>query len=278
MSQAMLEARNLVGVIPPSITPVLRNKFDPEGSDRLDRHLIRGKANAIFIFGTAGESPTVPEEQFDEAVKHRISFIKKEDPNMKVLIGISAKNIPEMLRRAKVAEENGADALVLVPNFGDGDPQEKLDALIKETNLNIVLYNNPGICPDNKKENLSLDFVKASKVTGRVVGIKSTSDPEILGKYLELQEENVFHVLQGGANIDTLRMFNSKGQKVKGIVSFESIISPRLVRFVLEHLDDINALKKMSNLATLAINPPMVKILLTRMKIIESPEMYGNLK
>jgi len=276
----MFEARNLVGVIPPSITPVLKNRFDPASSDRLDKHLIRGKADAVFIFGTAGESPTVPEEQFNEAVKHRISFIKKEDPNMKVLIGISAKNIPEMLRRAKVAQENDADALVLVPNFGDGDPQEKLNVLIKETNLKIVLYNNPGICPDDKKENLSVDFVQKAKETGRVVGIKSTSDPEILKKYLELQEDDVFHVIQGGANIDTLRMVNNKGKGVKGIVSFESIISPRLMRFILDTVDDLKKFEKfspkLSNLSILAQNPSLVKLLLTKMKILESPEMYQS--
>lgn len=271
----MLEARNLIGNIPPSVTPVLNNRFDPSSADLLDRHLIKGKASAIFILGTAGESPKIPPEQFDEVIKHRCKFIKKEDPNMKILVGVSAANTSEMLRRAKIAEENGADALVLVPNFGDGEPQEKLDILIEKTNLNIVLYNNPGICSSNK-ENLSVDFVRRAKETGRVVGIKSTSDPEILKEYLGLQEENVFHVLQGGANINTLQMVTNEGQRIKGIVSFESIISPNFINFLLDHLDDQKVISKLSNLSKLVQNPRMVKILLTKMKILSDASMFEN--
>lgn len=276
------KASDFGGNIPPLITPVCLDKngekiVDLKSFKKEIGHIIN-HVDGIFLLGTAGESPTIPSDQFDIAVSKGIGIIRKKKHDMPVLVGVSADNIDEMIRRAKFAEENGADALVLVPLFGKGNEREKLEKLLKETNLPVVLYNNPGIhTDDNKGKNLSADFVRWAKENekfkGRVIGIKSTSDPEILEEYLKLQEENIFHILQGGANVDTLHM-NVEGQKVKGIVSFEAVISPKFINFLLDCLDDQGVLRKLSNLSTLVQNPQMVKTLLTKMRILTSDLMF----
>ncbi|MFA6081584.1 MAG: dihydrodipicolinate synthase family protein [Patescibacteria group bacterium] len=278
----MLTAENFRGNIPPSPTPTIEiagfRRFDPNSSNRLDEHLIHGEVNGIFLLGTAGESPTIPASEFNAAVSHRINFIKKEDSKMPVLVGISASNIEEMIRRAKFAQESGADALVLVPLFGEGLPQDKLDALIKNTKLPIVIYDNPGIhTGENQGKDLSAKFVKEAKEKSdkRVIGIKITStNIQMFEDCLRLQD-NTFRVLQGGANPDTLNM-EIDGQHVSGIVSFEAVIVPWLINLMIIHPKNTEILQWVKKLGEYSYNPKAVKELLTNLEILSTGLMFKD--
>lgn len=282
MGGEIFTAAKFGGNIPPSPTPTMEvgglRKFDPVSSNRLDKHLIRGKVNGIFLLGTAGESPTISPSEYNAAINHRIPFIKKEDPNMPVLVGVSADNIDEMIRRAQFAEVNGADALVLVPLFGQGEAEEKLEALLKRTTRPIVLYDNPGIhTGENQGKDLSAEFVKDAKEksNGRVIGIKITSpNRQMFEDCLKLQD-NTFHVLQGGANIDTLHM-EVDGQKVQGIVSFEAVIAPILINLLLKHPNNKLLIYMVLKLGKLAENPQKVKKMLKTMRILSTALMFKD--
>ena len=284
-SAPMLTAEKFVGNIPPLVTPVctvLATKeriVDIVSQSKLINWSIKGRVGGIFLLGTAGESPTIPNDQFDVAVKNGIETVRKsKKPETPVLVGISANNIDEMIRRAKFAEKIGADALVLVPLFGEGLPKEKLEALIKEVKLPIVLYDNPGIhTGDSKGVDLDLEFVKNAKKNyeGRVIGIKITStNKQMFEDCLRLQDET-FHVLQGGANPETLNM-EVDGQRVSGVVSFEAVIAPLLINLLIKYPDNKLLIYMVSKLGKLAENPKKVKETLKAMGILATALMFKD--
>ncbi|EKE14746.1 MAG: Dihydrodipicolinate synthetase [uncultured bacterium] len=283
-SASMLTAENFGGNIPPLPTPVYQRKYDGKkvfdflSQTRLIKHIIKGGVDAIFLLGTAGESPTIPPYEYDRAIKHGILTIKNEKKDMPVLIGVSADSIEEMIWRAKFAQENGADALVLVPLFGEGSPQEKLDTLIKETDLPVVIYDNPGIhTGENKGKDLPSDFIKRAKENsnGRVIGIKITSsNSQIFEDCLKLQD-NTFRVLQGGANPDTLNM-EVEGQRVSGVVSFEAVIIPWLINLMIAHPKNKEILQWVKNLGEYSYNPKAVKELLANLEILSTGLMFKD--
>ena len=270
------------GNIPPLITPICLNKdgnkiVDLKSFKKEIGHVIN-HVDGIFLLGTAGESPTIPSDQFDIAVSKGIEIIRKKKHDMPVLVGVSADNIEEMIRRAKFAEENGADALVLVPLFGKGNDQEKLNKLLENTSLPIVLYDNPGIHTENNNgKDLSFEFVKKAKEEsdGRVIGIKITSQNKTMFEdCLKLQDE-YFHILQGGANVDTLHM-NVEGQKVQGIVSFEAVISPILINLLIKNPNNKLLIYMVSKLGKKVENPEMVKKTLKSLGILATALMFKD--
>ena len=169
----MLDCKNIKGVIPPIITPVDENEnIDEFGLYRVIDHVIDGGVHGIFVLGSNGEFYGLDYSNQKRAVEVTVSYVNGKIP---VYAGASAITTKECVKLAKMAEGAGADALtVLTPMFINPSETEMYNhftTIAKNTELPVLLYNNPG----KTTNNISVGLLKKLAEVDNIVGIKNTS-------------------------------------------------------------------------------------------------------
>lgn len=95
--------------------------------------------------GTTGESPTLSHEEHDDVIRRCVKFTRGR---IKVMAGTGSNSTAEALRLTKHAEQNGADAaLVVGPYYNRPTPEgmyQHFAALAKAVKIPICIYNIPG--------------------------------------------------------------------------------------------------------------------------------------
>ena len=102
---------------------------------------IASETDAIIICGTTGESATMSEKEHSEVIKFAVDTVAKRIP---VIAGTGSNTAIEL---SKQAEEDGADALLLVTPYYNKATQNGLiahyKAIAESVSLPIILYNVP---------------------------------------------------------------------------------------------------------------------------------------
>lgn len=136
----------LEGVIPPLVTPLTpEGGLDEPAARRLLRRVIDGGVDAVFVLGTTGEGPSLP-----EPVKRRLIGLACAEAagRVPVLAGISSACLSDAASVARFAADAGADAAVLAPPFYFRIAEDELiawcRAAAERCPLPIVLYHMPG--------------------------------------------------------------------------------------------------------------------------------------
>lgn len=117
------------------------NKFNPiPFSNRLEWFL-EHKVSAIFVAGGTGEFFSLSRDEYEQ-----IATITAKTVNGKVpAISSIGRSIPEAIEFAKIAEEAGIDALLLMPPYLTHGPQkgifEYAKTIIQSTKLPVIYYN-----------------------------------------------------------------------------------------------------------------------------------------
>lgn len=166
---------NLHGIVPPLITPLTEQlTLDTDALSQLLTHVIEGGVHGIFVLGTTGEAPSLPErtriallEQVSQEVESRIPW----------LVGITDSCLANAVEWAKKAEQLGATAVVAAPPFYYPASQTSLydffHELSEESPLPLFLYN----IPSHTRNFLDQDTVLSLLKLPNVVGYKdSTGD------------------------------------------------------------------------------------------------------
>ncbi len=262
---------NIRGLIVPAITPLYNAAVDIPSLNNLLEFIINGGADSIFITGTTGEFQYLSFEEKQKIIKQAASSMRQRLP---LLVGISAETVREILALAGEAEAHKAQATVLAPMFGPGKPAEKIDSVIQNSSLPVVLYNNPEI---HRGEMLPLSIVSKYAVHPRIIGIKDSSgDWEYFLKLLELRSES-FSILQGKES----SILPSLLAGANGIVAGTANVNPGLFAKILSHQDEetmrqITELK--DELKELAEKPiPALKQKLVHLGVINSAEILVKL-
>ncbi len=105
---------------------------------------IASETDAIIICGTTGESATMSEKEHSEVIKFAVDTVAKRIP---VIVGTGSNCTQTAIELSKQAEEDGADALLLVTPYYNKATQNGLiahyKAIAESVSLPIILYNVP---------------------------------------------------------------------------------------------------------------------------------------
>lgn len=144
-------------VITAMVTPFDRNReVDYDKVTVLAKHLINNGSDAILVAGTTGESPTLTHEEELEI----LSTVQRAVENkVKVIFGAGSNSTETAVKMSKLAEKEGADAILSVVPYYNKPSQEGMlahfSAVAEAVKLPIILYNIPG----RTGVNMSVDTV-----------------------------------------------------------------------------------------------------------------------
>ncbi|BBU30346.1 dihydrodipicolinate synthase family protein [Burkholderia sp. THE68] len=134
------------GIIAYPITPFhpVEGGIDVEMLSQSIEKLVGDGVHAIAPLGSTGESAYLSDDEWDCAAEASIKQVAKRVP---VVVGISDLTTRNAIRRAKFAEKQGADAVMVLPiSYWKLSEQEIFDhyAVIgKAVGIPIMVYNNP---------------------------------------------------------------------------------------------------------------------------------------
>ena len=127
------------------VTPFTQDdKVNFEELGKMIDFQIAGGTDAIIICGTTGESSTLTHEEHDACIKFAVEHTAGRVP---VIAGTGSNSTAEAIRLSTHAQNNGADALLLVTPYYNKATQKGLiqhyTAIANSVDLPIILYNVP---------------------------------------------------------------------------------------------------------------------------------------
>jgi 4-hydroxy-tetrahydrodipicolinate synthase len=165
---------DLHGFVPAIVTPFAANgEIMEDGFLEIFEWLIARGATAVCIAGDNGESWALSAEERGRLT--RIA-VERSAGRVKVITGCSAPTLKASLAYARAARENGADALLSMPQTyvlkaTRDELLRRFDGLARDVDLPIVAYNSPR----RAGLDLSLDDIGAILDAAPVIGIKESS-------------------------------------------------------------------------------------------------------
>ena len=112
--------------------------------ERLLDFQINNGTDAIIICGTTGESSTLSEEEHSQVIAHTVNYVNHRVP---VIAGTGSNDTQTAIMLSKQAEEDGADAVLLVTPYYNKATQNGLKmhfkAIAEAISIPVVLYNVP---------------------------------------------------------------------------------------------------------------------------------------
>jgi 4-hydroxy-tetrahydrodipicolinate synthase len=126
--------------------------LNAEGTAEFASWLVDHGSDAILVAGTTGEAPTITYEEKKELFT---TVIKKLNHRAPVVVGTGSNDTATTLKMNKLAEEVGADGVLVVGPFYNKPSQEgfyqHFKTIADHTRLPIIVYNVPGRTGSNIK-------------------------------------------------------------------------------------------------------------------------------
>ena len=194
-------SKEIIGVIPPIITPIDENeKVDEAGLRKLINHCIDHGIHGIFICGSNGECMSLTQAQRDRAIQIALDECSGRVP---VIAGCMDSSTQRVIENVQRLEEMGGTTAVVTPVFyarhaTQEETVRHFEEISKNTNANLMIYN----IPPFTGQNLTADtIIKISKID-KVIGVKDTSGnfPNFI-KLLNYFKGSDFLVHQGATNL-----------------------------------------------------------------------------
>ncbi len=212
------------GVIVPLVTPVTQTgELDVEALHRLIDLQIGAGTHGIFLLGTTGEGPSVPEWMQRRVISEAISTIQGRVP---VYVGVFGNSLDTVVASANHAFEMGVDAVVLTaPNYYPLTVQELRNWFNRTINRiygPVLLYN----IPATTHCSIPLEIVEEFAAYPSVIGLKdSENDLTRLKTLLErFGGSDQFAILVGVGAL----MYEGMTRGASGIVPSVGNIIPRV--------------------------------------------------
>ncbi len=209
------------GVFTALLTPFKNGSLDEASYRSFIDFQIESGIHGLVPVGTTGESPTVSHVEHKTAVEICINQANKRVP---VIAGTGSNNTAEAIELTNHAEENGADAALVVTPYYNKPNQEGLYAHYKSicdnSDIPIIIYNIPG----RSIVDMNLDTMNKLFQIKNIVGVKdATSDISRVFKYKNIIGED-FNQLSG-EDATTLAYMTYGGH---GSISVTSNVAPKL--------------------------------------------------
>lgn len=204
-------------VITAMVTPFDKNlKVNYDKAGELAKHLVANGSDGIVIAGTTGESPTLTNEEELEILSTVRSAIGNK---AKIIFGAGSNSTDTAVRMSKLAEREGADAILSVVPYYNKPSQEGMiahfSAVAESTKLPIILYN----IPSRTGVNMAVSTVKtlAEKYSNIVAIKQSFGDMDIVSE-LKAECPEDFAVYSGDDSL-TLPMIALGAEGVVSVAS-----------------------------------------------------------
>jgi 4-hydroxy-tetrahydrodipicolinate synthase len=218
--------KNHRGVIVPMVTPITPDHgLDEAAFERIVDHLAAGGVHGVFVMGTTGEGPSVPNRMREQLVQ---CAVRSTCRRLLVYAGISDESIEESAAAGNRYFDAGVDAVVAhVPAYFEAHPEEAVHYyadLAGRLEGDLILYN----MPLTTNVSLPIEVCKQSARRPRVIGIKdSENNAERLGHLLrELGGQEAFSVFVGTGPL----MAKGLLEGADGIVPSAANLAPALCR------------------------------------------------
>ncbi len=121
-----------------------RDELDLKTFELNIRAQISAGVHGIILGGTLGEASTLTESEKRTLVKETTRIVEDRIP---VIINIAEQSTRSAIEMARIAEEDGASGLMLLPPMrykaDDRETVAYLKKVAKSTSLPIMIYNNP---------------------------------------------------------------------------------------------------------------------------------------
>lgn len=211
------------GVYTALITPFDENgKLDEEGLRLLVRRQVEYGVDGLVAIGTTGEAPTLSTEEKGEV----ISTVRKEAPNIPLMVGCGAYSTAQTLENLKTAADLGADSALVVAPYYNKPTQAGLyrhfETLAQTTPLPLLLYN----IPSRACVNLETETVRFLAELPNIIGIKESSG-NINQVRDVINETHPNFTVFSGDDGTTLPVIAMGG---RGVVSGLANLAPHLVK------------------------------------------------
>lgn len=148
------------GVSTALVTPFLGGQVNYPMMERLLQRQLECGIRSVVICGTTGESPTLSDREKMTLFRRCKDFVGER---MQIICGTGSNDTAHAVELSVAAQENGADALLVVtPYYNKANPEGLLAHYLSIANavhIPIVLYNVPGRtgldCPISVYQQLS---------------------------------------------------------------------------------------------------------------------------
>jgi 4-hydroxy-tetrahydrodipicolinate synthase len=176
------------------VTPFKNGKVDEAALRGLVEFQITEGTSGIVPCGTTGESATLTHDEHHQVISIVVDACAGRVP---VLAGTGSNSTREAIQLTKHAQDAGANGALLITPYYNKPSQEGLfqyfEAVAKETDLPIILYNVPG----RTAVNMLPKTVERLSAIDNIVGIKEASGsiPQI-GEIIDACGKD-FNVLSG---------------------------------------------------------------------------------
>lgn len=232
------------------VTPFTQDdKVNFEELGRMIDFQIAGGTDAIIICGTTGESSTLTHEEHDECIKFAVEHTAGRVP---VIAGTGSNSTAEAIRLSTHAQNNGADALLLVTPYYNKATQKGLiqhyTAIANSVDLPIILYNVPSRTGVNILPQTAVTLAKNVK---NIVAVKEASGNISQVAELAALADGCIDIYSG--NDDQVVPLLSLGGV--GVISVLSNVMPKLTHdMVMSYLNGDVKLSRQLQLSVMNLN------------------------
>ncbi len=215
------------------ITPfTAEGAVDYPALDRLLDFQIDNGTDAIIICGTTGESSTLSEAEHSDVIAHTVKYVNHRVP---VIAGTGSNDTQTAIMLSKQAEDDGADAVLVVTPYYNKATQNGLKMhfkLIAEAiHVPVILYNVPSRTGCNIQPETA---VWLARNVENIVAIKEASgNISQIGHLFAIANGDI-DVYSG--NDDQIVPLLSLGGK--GVISVLSNIAPRQTHEIVQKYHD----------------------------------------
>jgi 4-hydroxy-tetrahydrodipicolinate synthase len=262
------------GAITALATPFKNGEIDFVSVKKLIRHQLENGIEGLVVNGTTAESPCLDSEEVESLYKFVKSEVAGEVP---ILVGTGSNSTQQTIEKSVQAQNWGAEGLLIVTPYYNKPPQRGLVAHYKTVaaavNIPIMLYNVPGRTAVSLGAEATIELSRVPNI----IGVKDATADMELGKKIIQGAGSEFTVTSG----DDFTFLDLALLGGTGVISVLSNIAPKQTRTLLDRarkkdsksVQELQSLKRVTELLFAEANPIPVKAALHLMGIFESDEM-----
>jgi 4-hydroxy-tetrahydrodipicolinate synthase len=153
------------------VTPFSNNLVDFDSLEKLIEWQINSGTDAILVCGSTGEGLLLSSEEKEQIISTSIEISKKRVP---IIVGCSSCWTNESISLIKQAEKLSADGVLVIAPYYVKPMQlgiiKHFEEVHNNTNIPIIMYNNPGRC----SVNMAIDTIVELSKLKRIVALKDS--------------------------------------------------------------------------------------------------------
>ncbi len=205
------------------ITPFKGGDIDVESLHNIVKEQLEAGVDGIVPVGSTGEAATLSPDEHRFIVKRVVEMVNKKAA---VIAGTGSNSTAEAVKYSQNAQQDGADALLVITPYYNKPSQKGLLAhyisIADSIDIPVILYNIPGRTGVNLQPETVIELSKHP----RIRGIKeASSNFDNIKKIIEQTDEG-FSVLSGNDG-ETLRLMQMGGD---GVIAVSSNLIPREIK------------------------------------------------